>query len=259
AGGGVAGGNPGLRQAADGRLQVSPQDRLRGRPAEDGLGQGQTQGVARAGKDLAAVLARRSDPRRACTAAQCRTTQNPRAVRYDGPVRDDNDAVADHVIAPLFILDMPAVDDLHVMADATVLVQDGPLDHAVVADVEIAKTPAAVGGAFLRRLKAVGADQDRVAQRDVAAEVAADADDAPLQAGAGPYHATVTDQAVLQVGRTDARSRQVTHARVDDAVRGVEVERRRVTHQGEVGLEVGFDRSQVFPVVIKQVGLETVA
>ena len=58
------------------------------------------------------------------------------------------------------------------------------------------------------------------------------------------------------MGTAEARGRQEAHARVDDAVRAMKIERRIVGGQGEVCLVIRFDRAKVFPVTVEQVGLD---
>ena len=68
-------------------------------------------------------------------------------------------------------------------------------------------------------------------------------------------HAAVADQAPLHGGPAQAQRRQVAHARVDHTIGTVEVKRRIVAGQGQVGLVVRLDRAQVLPVAVEQVGL----
>ena len=68
-------------------------------------------------------------------------------------------------------------------------------------------------------------------------------------------HAAVGDQAVLQNGPVHAQRRQVAHARVDDALRAVEVEGRLGAGQRQIGLVIGLDRAQILPVAIEDVSL----
>src|SRR5262245_24148870 len=72
------------------------------------------------------------------TAAGCGRgdSLNHLPVRHHHPLRDDHDAVADVEAVAVHVRVLAAIVDGHVVADPAVLVQDGPLDVAVVPDVE---------------------------------------------------------------------------------------------------------------------------
>src|SRR5439155_226811 len=103
-----------------------------------------------------------------------------------------------------------AVDDAHVAANAAVLVDDGPLDDRAVADREIGSAPLAVDAEVCLRLEIIGAVDHRVAQNDIAANLASQTDDAAMQVGTRFDHAAVTDETMLHPGGADARCRQET-------------------------------------------------
>src|SRR5262249_42634345 len=151
-----------------------------------------------------------------------------------------------------------AIDDADVGADAGVLVDDGGLDHRVLADAEARRAAAEVLFLFGLRLEAVGADDDGVADDGVLARHGAKAGGAVLDLGSGLDDAAVGDQAVVEARVDDTRRRQITHARVDDAVRRVEIERRLVGGQRQIGFVIGLYRAHVFPVIVEQERLDVV-
>src|SRR5262249_25039568 len=139
-------------------------------------------------------------------------------VEHHGPLGNDDDAVADDVVRPLGVPLLVLVDDAHVRPDAAVLVEDGLLYHAPVADDEGRHAAPPVVRPLLVRLDAVGPDDHRVGDRAAAPDARPHADDAVGDARPGLDDAAVAHQALLQVRAADARRRQVTHARVDNAL-----------------------------------------
>ena len=92
----------------------------------------------------------------------------------------------------------------------------------------------------------------------MAADTAADADDAAFQVGPFLDQAAIADQAVVDPGILNQRSRQVAHTRVDDPLHTGKVKGRLVAGQGHVGLVVRFDRTEIVPVAIEDVDAEMV-
>src|SRR3954447_16735369 len=70
------------------------------------------------------------------------------AIGHDRPARDRHDAVADDVGVALRVGDAALIDDAHATTDTAVLVEDGALDHRVVADEEVRDALLPVGGAL---------------------------------------------------------------------------------------------------------------
>ena len=81
-------------------------------------------------------------------------------------------------------------------ADAAVLVDDRPFDDAPVADADRRLASASVGRQLLGRFVVVGPHEHRVADRDVVADEAPQADHAVLDPRAFADQAAVGDQAV---------------------------------------------------------------
>src|SRR5205814_1417394 len=104
------------------------------------------------------------------------TGSNHRSVRHDGRLGDDHDAFTDHIVFPCVFLHALAVDDLDVPADAAILVHDRPLDHRAITYGKIRDASAPVLLPFRLGFIAVGTKEYRVAQRDLMADPAADAD-----------------------------------------------------------------------------------
>ena len=104
------------------------------------------------------------------------------------------------------------VDDPHVAADAAILVEDRPLDHAVVADRQVRAAAALVLRPLLVGLVAIGPDQDGLAQGDIPADPAAHADDRALDRRSRLDDAAVADDGMIEIRIHDARRRQVAQA-----------------------------------------------
>ena len=95
---------------------------------------------------------------------------------------DDDDAVADDVVVALLLGDPLAVDDADVVANANILVDDGALHDAVVAQSQIGHAAFAILGPLDVGLEPIGSNDDGVAHDGVAADAAAHADDGALDA-----------------------------------------------------------------------------
>src|SRR5947209_14505176 len=95
-------------------------------------------------------------------------SSNGSAVKNDGALGDDDDAVADDVVGALAVGGAVLVGDAHVGADAAILVENGAFDEGAVADGEVGNAAPAVLRTLLVRLELVGADQHRVADQGVA-------------------------------------------------------------------------------------------
>src|SRR5262245_1856700 len=54
---------------------------------------------------------------------------NDRAIRHGLAVGDHDNPITDHITIALRVVGIAAVDDLHISADAAILVQDGSNDH----------------------------------------------------------------------------------------------------------------------------------
>src|SRR5262249_32861940 len=124
-------------------------------------------------------------------------------------VGDDDDAVADDVVAALGLAQLSLVDDPHVSAYPTIFIQNGVFYAAAVADAQVGHAVPAVGGQAVRGLEGVGADQHGVAQGHVTADPAAHPDHAALQARPLLHRAAVADQALAHRRGAHARRRQV--------------------------------------------------
>src|SRR5262245_5893244 len=83
-------------------------------------------------------------------------TSNHAPVGHDRAVGDDHAAVADDVVRAVVFLYSTAVDDVDVPADAAVLVHDGPLEHAIVADAQRGDAALAVPHGLALSLVIVG-------------------------------------------------------------------------------------------------------
>src|SRR5262249_45007322 len=146
-----------------------------------------------------------------------------------------------------------AVDDPDVDPDAGVLIDDGVVDDRAVADAQAGQATALVVGPLGRRVIQIGPDQDAIVQGDVASNLGANTDDAAGDRGARADDTAVGHQALIQAGGVYAAGGQVAHAGVNDAFGGVEVERRMVAAQSEVGLVVRLDGADVLPVAVEQI------
>ena len=100
--------------------------------------------------------------------------------------------------SPFLILSLVAHAD--VGADAGVLVEDGVLDDAAVADAEVGQAAARFSAFSCVRFVAVGADDDAVFQDDVVADLRAHADDAVGDLRASADDAAVADEDVIEHG-----------------------------------------------------------
>src|SRR5262249_48906667 len=105
---------------------------------------------------------------------------NNGAIRHGRTARNDHNAVADDVVVAFRLDGVLTVNDTDTAANAAILVEDGPLDHRAVAHTKVRKVSASVGGALSFILVFIGANDDAIAQADVAANSAANADDAPM-------------------------------------------------------------------------------
>src|SRR5262249_18169988 len=130
-----------------------------------------------------------------------------RPVRNHRAARDGDDAVADGVVGPFLVGHAPPVDEADVVADAAILVENGLLDHGVVADADVRYPPGLVAGALGVGFEAVGPVEHRVPNDGVSADARPDADHAALDAGAVLDDAAVADQGRLQRRDADARGR----------------------------------------------------
>src|SRR5262249_54582285 len=81
---------------------------------------------------------------------------NHRVVRHNSLVWNDDDAVADGVVVALGFLDLTLVDDADVLADAAVLVKDGPLDDRTVTDAGAGQAGLTILGTLGSRFILVG-------------------------------------------------------------------------------------------------------
>src|SRR4051812_44566268 len=110
---------------------------------------------------------------------------NHRSIEHDGPLGDDHDAIADDKVLAFAVLDMVLVNDAAVDADAAVLVEDGVVDDAAIANAEVGQAAALVVLALFLAVVTISADQHGIAQGDIAADLSADADNAARDGGAG--------------------------------------------------------------------------
>src|SRR5207244_7010057 len=133
----------------------------------------------------------------------------------DGAALNHHDAVPDHVTGFVGVLQVLPIHNLHIAADAAILVQDSTLDPRMIANAQrrdaLRTTRLTLGFGFVH----VGADHDCVAQHHVASNAAAHADDAVMQLRAGEDHAAVGDQAILHAAGSNMRRGQVPAAGVD--------------------------------------------
>src|SRR5262249_35497567 len=99
------------------------------------------------------------------------------------------------------------IRDAHIAADTAVLVDNRFLDHAAVADADVRQAALTVRQALQISLVAIGADQHRIAQHDIATDTTADADGAAFQVRSLLHDAAIADEALLDRGGADARRR----------------------------------------------------
>src|SRR5262249_42149215 len=148
-----------------------------------------------------------------------------RAIRNLGAARDADNAIANVIdIGMVFYLDVRGVIDPHVLADAAILVENCSLDDRAGANSQIGTSLARILFALGIRFNRVGADENSVEHRDVAADAAAVAENAPLNRGPILNHTTIGDAHSIDLSRADSRWRQISHTRVNSSVRGVKLE-----------------------------------
>src|SRR5437588_9634651 len=122
---------------------------------------------------------------------------NYRAVRHDGGFWNDHDAFADDIAFAHLVLDAAAVDNLNIASNTAILVQDRALDDRAVAHAEVGNTAALVVGALGVGLETVGADDDRVMNRRIVADPAANANYRAVNPRALLDYAAVADETLV--------------------------------------------------------------
>ena len=160
-------------------------------------------------------------------------------------------AVVQHTLA--------AGGDAGAGADVAILVDDRAVDDCAGADADRRPAFGAIGGELAGRFVVVGAHDHGVANRDVAADAAAQTDDAVFDARAGADHAAIGDKAALDRDAVGARRRQRAGAGVDGRGGRGELERRVRLGEHQVRFVERADGADVFPVAVEQVELDVAA
>jgi len=174
-------------------------------------------------------------------------------------LRDDNDLVADHVLLDDFrfgcILDPLRIDNSHVFADRTILVDNRALDMRTGTDSQRRQAVGRVGRNVLIVFEIIVAHQNRIANNGVLSDNATITNDAILD------HRTFFDDAAVgnQTGRylrpVDARGWQKSSTRVDRSLGNIKRKSRTGRRQFQIRVEERFDRTDIFPVAVEQVKL----
>ena len=116
---------------------------------------------------------------------------------------DGNSVANDAIVRVVAVFNTPLVDHADVSADAAILVDDGPFDDAAAVNAQRGMVGTA-GPLHIRRLVEIGTHDDRIANRDVLADDAAQADHAVFNDRSLPNAAAVGDQAALDLRTLDA-------------------------------------------------------
>src|SRR5208337_4109205 len=170
------------------------------------------------------------------------------AVAEDGRPGDDGHTVTDHVGARLLrVNDAGIVDYPDIAADTSILVDDGSLDHRAGANARARPALPLVLSDLVRLLVVVDAHQIRITNGYVLADDRTDADDRVLNHHSSPDDAAVADQTVLHGDAAQSGARQITRPGKDRLLTEIEIERRDVARQIDVGLMKGAHGADVLP------------
>ena len=154
---------------------------------------------------------------------------------------------------------MVLVDDRDVAANAHVLVDDRALHRGALADADRGAAALPQHGPLLTGLEVVGPHHQAVLQNHLVFDPGSHSKHTVVNA-AGPQHRAFADDRLGDLGVEQLARGQVAGAGVDREFLVVKGEGRvGLVGEGHVGLIEGPDRADVLPVVVKEVGLQSVA